>query len=394
MRLKYINNNPRYGIDYDWNLIKREFKKLKIPKEVYNPYMFHEVVSGKYIMDISERDTGKSTNWLLLAMVINKLYGSEIVYMRERVDMITPKNSAEIFKTILAYDYVSQLTDGKYNRIRYASRRWYYWNDETGEEAIEPFMMGWGLDDSIDRKSSVQLPDSDLILFDEFISPYNYRDEFVDFEDAIKSIIRERDSPLIVLLANTINIQSQWFKEFEIYDQIKDMEPGQHKICVSSGGTIVDVGMVGHTTETMTEHRREHNARFFGFNNPKLNAIRGGGWAMRVYQHPYKDTGIREVIQNRYIRHNGYLLRLSVMYSNEHGYYVIVHQAYDYRNDAIIYCIDEQMEHKRFKYRWGTGQVDRKLWDLYTQNKWCYVSNTEGTLIDDYIKSLKKMGWN
>ena len=104
--LKYLDGDPRHGIDYDWNLIRKEFKKLGIPKEVYNPYKFHKVEGGKYIMDISERDTGKSTNWLLLAMVINRLYGSEIVYMRELVDMISPRNDAELFKTILAFHYV------------------------------------------------------------------------------------------------------------------------------------------------------------------------------------------------------------------------------------------------------------------------------------------------
>ena len=115
MEIKYYENNPRYGIMYDWNLIKKEYKKLGCPKDVYNPYKFHDVVSGKYIIDISERDTGKTTNWMLLAMTINKLYGSEIIYIRERTDMITPKNSKELFKTILQFDYVEKLTDGKYN---------------------------------------------------------------------------------------------------------------------------------------------------------------------------------------------------------------------------------------------------------------------------------------
>ena len=198
MTHQYYENNPRYGIIYDWALIKKEFLKLGIPKDVYNPYKFHKVVSGKYIMDISERDTGKTTNWMLLAMTINKLYGSEIIYIRERMEMITPANSRELFKTILAFHYVEKLTDGQYNSIRYNSRRWFYWNTETGEEALEPFMMGWGLDENYNKKSSAQLPDSDIIIFDEFISPYNYMDEIVTFSDSLKTIIRERESPLIV----------------------------------------------------------------------------------------------------------------------------------------------------------------------------------------------------
>ena len=389
MEIKYYENNPRYGIMYDWNLIKKEYKKLGCPKDVYNPYKFHDVVSGKYIIDISERDTGKTTNWMLLAMTINKLYGSEIIYIRERTDMITPKNSKELFKTILQFDYVEKLTDGKYNNIRYNSRRWYYWNDQTGEEGLEPFMMGWGLNENYDKKSSVQLPDSDIIIFDEFISPHNYMDEFVTYEDSIKSIIRERDSPLMVLLANTTDLHSHWFKEFEVYDEIQKLQPGEHMEIKTIQGTTVDIGFVGYTEKTMSEHRKRHNAKFFGFNNPKLNAIRGGGWSMRVYQHPYKEPDTTSIIQNRYIRHNGVLMRLELMHNKKHGYYVVVHKAYEIQDDSIIYCLDTQLESDQYKYKWGVRKLDKKLWELYTRNKWTYVSNTEGSLVDDYIKSIK-----
>lgn len=389
--IKYYENEPRYGIEYDWNLIKKEFQKLNIPKGVYNPYKFHKVVSGKYIIDLSERDTGKSTNWLLLAMVINRLYGSEIVYMRELVDMISPRNDAELFKTILTFKYVEKLTDGKYNAIRCRSRRYYFWNRETGEEEDEPFLVKWSLDENELKKSSVQLPDSDIIIFDEFISHYNYMDEFVTMADSLKSIIRERDSPLIVLLANTTDTHSQWFKEFEVYDDVQNLQAGESKLITSSGGTVVDIAWVGHTAQTMSEHRKAHNARFFGFKNPKLNAIRGGAWATRVYQHPYKDKDITPVLQNRYIRHNGHLMRLEVMFSPLHRYYVVVHMAYEIQDDSIIYCLDTQIESSQFKYIWGKNKIDLKLWEMYQENKWTFVSNMEGTLVDDYMRSIKQI---
>ena len=389
--IKYYENEPRYGIEYDWNLIKKEFQKLGIPKGVYNPYKFHKVVSGKYIIDLSERDTGKSTNWLLLAMVINRLYGSEIVYMRELVDMISPRNDAELFKTILTFKYVEKLTDGKYNAIRCRSRRYYFWNRETGEEEDEPFLVKWSLDENELKKSSVQLPDSDIIIFDEFISHYNYMDEFVTMADSLKSIIRERDSPLIVLLANTTDTHSQWFKEFEVYDDVQNLQAGESKLITSSGGTVVDIAWVGHTAQTMSEHRKAHNARFFGFKNPKLNAIRGGAWATRVYQHPYKDKDITPVLQNRYIRHNGHLMRLEVNYSPLHRYYVVVHMAYEIQDDSIIYCLDTQIESSQFKYIWGKNKIDLKLWEMYQENKWTFVSNMEGTLVDDYMRSIKQI---
>lgn len=390
-KIKYYEDNPRYGIIYDWDLIRKEFNKLNIPKDVYNPYKFHTVTSGKYIFDLSERDTGKTTNWLLLAMVINKLYGSEIVYIREIVDMISPRNDAELFKTILAYGYVEKITDGQYNNIRARSRRYYYWNSETGEEAQDPFMLKWSLDENAMKKSSVQLPDSDIIIFDEVISKHNYLDEFVVFMDSIKTIIRSRFSPLIILLANTIDIQSFWFKEFEIYEDVQGMNPGDARVVSSSGGTIVDVAMIGQRTEEMSVNKLLHNKTFFGFKNPKLNSIRGGSWAMNVYQHPYREKDTVSMINNRYIEHNNHLLNIEIMYNDNHGYYVVVHQANQVYDDSVIYTIDNQLKDKRYKYKWGTGRIDEKLFKMYKQGRWTYVTNTEGSLIDDYMRNIKML---
>lgn len=394
---KYINNNPRYGIDYDWKLIHKEFNKLGIPAEVFNPYKFHEICGGKYIWDMSERDVGKTTQWLLIAMVINRLYGSEIVYMREIVDMISPRNDAELFKTILFKEdeetpnYVEKLTDGQYNRIICRSRRYYLCNTDTGETEIDPFMIKWSLDENDDKKSSVQLPDSDIIIFDEAISRrYSHPDEFVLFMDSIKTIIRRRFSPLIVMLANTIDIQSFWFSEFEIYDQIQDMQPGDQRLIQTEGGTIVDIALVGSRPEDMTADRIEHNKRFFGFKNPKLNSIRGGSWAFSVYQHPYRCESVT-VDRTRYIEHNGKLVNLEVRYNDDHGLYIVVHKANDIYDDSVVYTIDKQLKDKRYKYKWGLSRMDDKLLKMYHAGRWTYVSNAEGSLVENYISLMNKI---
>lgn len=393
----YIKGNPRNGIEYDWKAIHKNFNKLGIPDDVFSPYKYHDVCGGKYIFDLSERETGKTTNWLLLAMVINAMYGSEIVYMREIVDMISPRNDSELFKTILfkedenTLNYVEKITDGRYNNILCRSRRYYYWNTETSEVADEPFMLKWSLDENDDKKSSVQLPDSDIIIFDECISRrHNYPDEFVVFMDSIKSIIRRRFAPLIVLLANTIDLHSFWFNEFEIYDAVQDLQPGDQKIVTSSGGTIVDIALVGTSIEEMTADRIEHNKMFFGFKNPKLNSIRGGSWAMDVYQHPYRCKSI-EIDRTRYIEYNGNLLNIEVRHSEEHGYYIVVHKANEIYEDSVVYTIDKQLKDKRYKYKWGLSRFDKKLGDMYNAGRWTYVSNTEGSLIDGYMLTLKKI---
>ena len=390
-KIKYINDDPTLGIDYDWKLIKKEFNKLGIPDGVFNPYNYHTIVGGKYIMDLSERNIGKTTNWILIAMIMHELYGTEAVYMREIVDMIMPKNDSEMFKTILQYHYIEKITDGQYNAYVCKSRRFYYWNTETNETSIEPFLLKWSLDENAIKKSSVQLPDSDIIIFDEMISRYNYLDEFVTFMDSIVSIIRGRACPLIVLLANTIDLHSQWFKEFEIYDDVQHLEPGQSKVITSSEGTIVDIALAGQEGGELSVRRKEQNKRFFGFKNPKLNSIKGGAWAFNVYQHPYREKDTESLNATRYIEHNGNLLNLELMYNEKHQIYVVVHKANQIYDDSVVYTLDKQLKDSRYKFKWGVLHTDDILWKLYQRGLWTYVSNTEGSLIDDYMRNLKML---
>ncbi len=390
-KIKYINNDPTLGIDYDWKLIKKEFNKLGIPEGVFNPYNYHNVCGGKYIIDMSERNIGKTTNWLLIAMIMHELYGTEAVYMREIIDMIMPKNDGELFKTILQFGYIEKITDGQYNNVVCKSRRFYYWNTETNETASEPFLLKWSLDENAIKKSSVQLPDSDIIIFDEIISRYNYLDEFVTFMDSIITIIRGRACPLIVLLANTIDLHSQWWKEFEIYEDVQNLQPGQYKVITSSEGTIVDIALAGLENGELSVKRKEQNKRFFGFRNPKLNSIKGGAWAYNVYQHPYREPDTESLLSNRYIEHNGNLLNLEVMYNEKHQIYVVVHKANQIYDDSVVYTLDKQLKDSRYKFKWGEKLIDTKIWKLYQRGLWTYVSNTEGSLIDDYMRNMKML---
>lgn len=387
---KYWDDDMQHGIQYDWDLIIKEFDKLEVPKNVYNPTRVHEIYSGKWIFDLSERNTGKSTNWLLFMMVCYKVYGTEAVYIREIVDMIMPKHALEMFNTILTFGYVEKLTDGRFNAILYKSRRYYYWNKETGEQDDKPFMICLSIDENYKNKSSLQLPDSDLIVVDEIISKYNYQNEFVDLCDTIKTVIRERDSPFIVLLANTIDKHNIIFKELGIYEQIQEMQIDQQKTIVSPMGTTVDIALIGVKPEDMPEHRRKHNAKFFGFANPRLNSIRGGEWAVRIFPHPFRESDTETVVRNRYISHNGYLLNLELQYNKKLGYYVLVHEANQTYDDSVIYNLDIQQMDSRYKFKWGTRKLDKKLWTLLERNKWLYSNNFVGTLVEDYIRSIHR----
>lgn len=393
MEIKFIDNNKEHGIKYDFNLIRKELNKLHCPPTVYNPFKSHVIKSGKWYLDLSERSTGKSTNWILLGLCMNKLYGTQIIYVREMTDMIRPAHSRQLFNTILEWDYISKLTDGAYNSVKYQSRSWFYYNTEKDIMADEAFMVVLSIEENILNKSSFNAPRGDLIIFDEFISKHNYANQFVDLCDTLKTIIRERDSAIIVLLANTIDRHTFWFKELGIYEQIQKMEIDTSKEYTNKGGTVISIALMGKKANQMPEHRKEHNRKFFGFLNPKLNAITGGDWAMRIYPHPPKaleDDIPKKIAYNRYIRHNNYLLQLELFKSNELGLYCICHKANQTYDDSIIYTL-EDITAKNERYKWGDRNIDKLLYKLLKGNKWYYATNLEGSLIDNYINELSKL---
>lgn len=387
--IKYFDNDIQHGINYDWNLIKKEFDKLGIPDNVVNPFLTHKLECGKWVVDMSERSIGKTTNWLLLGMVMNKLYGTTTCYIRQRTDMIMPKHSASLFKTILEFDYISKITEGKYNFYKYKSRQWFYWNTETDEISIEPFMYSLSIEDNALNKSSFNAPRGDLCIYDEFISRYNYQNEFVDFCDTLKTIIRERDSALIVLLANTINQHHNYFNELGIYKEIQEMKINEKRTVITAGGTHVDIALLGTKLADMPIHRQKHNAKFFGFRNPLLNSIRGGDWAIKMYPHcPKVDS--RCICRNRYIKTNGYFINLELHDSDELGLFVKCHIANKTYEDSIIYNMDLEIKSKNYRYKFGKSKMDKVLLDLLNQNKWFYASNLEGSLIDNYVQNAQR----
>ena len=107
---------------WDWKLIRREWNHLKMPKDqAYD--LFHIPLSYEkrcgYYMLLSKRGVGKSTSAMLLGLILFKLYGVQIQYIRENEDMLKPKNAQELMSVILSCGYIKTLTDGHWNYANY-----------------------------------------------------------------------------------------------------------------------------------------------------------------------------------------------------------------------------------------------------------------------------------
>lgn len=395
MNVKYYRNNPEYGIKYDWNHIRKKMKALGIPADVYNPIKA-PLEYCKYFIGNSERNIGKTTNWLLLGMVMNQDYGTIIQYVRQKEDNIAPKSTKDLFRTILQYHYIEKVTDGKYSGIFYKSRRYYFCNyDSSGKPvdiAPEHFMFMCCVEKGEDLKSSYNCPTGDLIIFDEFINRFYYPNEFVRFEDLTKTIIRGRWSPIIVMLANTINPHSPYYNELMIYDDIQLMHIGESKIITTPKGTKIHVELIGAAAEKKKKNDII-NRLFYGFSNPLLGSITGDNWAISSYQHIpelEENESIETISRQLYVFYNNKYVRMDIVLHSTLGQCLYCHWASETHKDSIILTAEYRTD-ARYMYRYGTGLVEKYLKKMLAENRVYYSSNDVGCFLDAYFNYIKML---
>ena len=391
--MKYIDNDKKNGIEYDYKKIAREYKKIVKDKEYQFPVRLPWGKVSTMIM-MSERSIGKTTNFLIWGLLMWKEYGTIIHYVRTSYRSIEARALKDLFSTIIEHDYISKITDGEYNNVYYYGHRWYLTlTNEDGEivKQSKHFMFCCSVDKATDLKSSYNCPRGDLVLYDEFVGKFYRQDEFIDFLDLTKTIIRDRFSATFVFLANVIDIESQWYEELECRDLVYTMSIGERNFYTTSLGQQNYIEIMQNTNAEKRSLKNLHNEKYYAYKNSKLNSITGHGWSMQSYQMIPKFSEDTEtiVIAYRYIYHNGRCVRLEMSHNNEIGLFVKVVPANRIHDNAICFTLGEI---KQSNYRYGLGytELDKKFYKLYCQNKWYYCLNSNGAFCSNYINLVRK----
>lgn len=386
-KIVYKDNEQEKGIVYDWKKIAKEYKKLNCPKWVYDPTKI-PWNSVAFVNLLSERETGKTTNLLLYGMVMNKLYGTQIQYVRATETEIMNKTINDLFNTILTYDYIYKIT-GKYHDVIYKARRWYFcnFNNEGKVEEIAPehFMMCLSIDKQLNYKSGYNAPLGDFLIFDEYIGKYYRMNEFVDFMQLTSTIFRSRECCKIIMLANTTNIESEYFNELEIYDEVHAMEEGKPDIFTTPLGTRIYVEILKN--EIKREKKKIVNSLYYGFKNPQLKSITGGGWAMNNYPHIERGWEMKEA--GLYLLQNNKLLALDFVEYPDKGLYINCHKASKTYDDSIIYTLSE-LKDSRYRFALGSGNdnLSKFVLKMVKMNRIKFANNTCGTLFYNHIRTI------
>lgn len=392
--IHYYNNREQDGIIYDWHLIKSTFNKLGVPAE-YDFTPWEHITEAKYFIQLSQRGLGKTTSALLLGMVMNSLYGTLIEYVRVSRDEIKASTVQEMMNVIEGYKggkYIEILTDGKYNSTYYHWKELYYCRkNEEGkveEMASVPFLHFSSIDDAKQLKSGYNSPKGDFILLDEFIGDLENRDMAYHFLDLIKTIIRDRLSPVVFMLSNGLDATSIWWDELEIASQVRSMKLGEEKLIKTEKGTKLFVQAINSKKEKKLKTML--NSLFFGFKNPKMTAITGEGelFAGNAYPHfTFEQTDKRKVFNNVVIVYGVEKLRVGLFYSKELGYHIEVMRANNREfEDDVILSTNTAFD---LKHQYGLGDTRlNKILGQYIQKRKVYFSSNEvGRIWSRYVNT-------
>lgn len=395
--IKYIDNKQENGIEYDWKAIKKIMDGLGIP-EGYYKIPWGAISNGnKYFLSLSERATGKTTTWLLLALSANAWSGglTKGVYIRPTEEELAQSHAEYLMDVINTYNdgqYIKRLTKGKYNCLVWHWRAFYYAiRDEEGkitERAPESCIICLSVDRAMDYKSTLNVPYGDILIYDEMIGKRYRPDEAIRFLDLTKTVIRERFCPIIALLGNTISVTSQYFEELQISRDIKRLRKGERKEIVTEKGTKMYIEIVDINQYRKKDTRRAKlNSLFYGFDNPKLDSIRGGGelFAFEAVPHINHNAEERRVLnRNLYIETVGELLQIEFVYNEIQGYHLEVHRASRTYDDSIILSL-RVVDDRRYQWALGAKAIEDVIGQAIDSRSIYFSSNEVGAIFYDYI---------
>lgn len=394
--LKFIDGKMENGVLIDWKLIKKEYDKLHVPDDVYK-IPWDAIFNGnKYIIPMSERSTGKTTCYLLVGLLLHKHYGIVTQYIRQDNDMLQPSHAIKLVKVLQEFEdgrYIKSITNGRWNGIKYHWKAFYYCNRDENGKVIEisesEIIHCLSIDKNFDYKSTYNAPFGDWIIFDEFLGKVQRQNECVEFLDLLSTIIRKRLSPIVIMIANNINRNAQYFEDLEISKTVQNLKVDEGKEITTSKGTKIYVEIVN---SRMDKAKKEiHNAMFFGFSNPKLVSITGGGtWSFDSVPHIPPRSASWVCRENRvYLELNMELLQLEFVYDDERGECLEIHRATKTYDDSIILTLKLPLESRNHYYGFGQGKLSKTISKLLSLKRVYYSSNEVGSIFKEYMKRFQ-----
>ena len=396
MSVKYINNDRQKGIKIDWNKIFRTFKKLGCPEDLYDPTEI-PIKEVNWAVLLSERSVGKTTQLLIIGLLLYREYQIQTGYLRQYHDMITATKTKNLYSVINEWGYIEKIFGDQWNST-YLWQKYVYLckRDESGEiieKSSDPICIFLSVDKSEEYKSTLTLPRCDWLIFDEMLSGSYRGNEFVDLCQLLSTIKRGRISTKIICSTNMVAKYGMYLNELCIDRVVERMKADESEIVETPLGLKIYVKIIENVKNKDIKHVNE-NISYFGFKNKELSSITGAEWQIRNYPHlarPEEDERRELITRNVYIYAFGHYVCVEFYTSNVMGNYAL-YRPYELQippDDAIIFT-DQMPTKSNEVYGVGNGTPFIKLWDLYRAHRDFYASNDVGYMIESYINSIDR----
>ena len=397
---------------WDVKKIKKEIKKLNIPKKYYRINLDEFFTHDFYMMISIRENAAKTTQTLITGMVCNKLYGTQIEYLKSDTAQIRQKGTENLFNTIKQLGYIKAIYGEKWNDVQYKSRSRKFFlcrKDEDGmleEISEQPLCIVHSLEESEDLKSVYNNPDGNFIVYDEFLDTKRATmDQWGELMNLISTIGRpgtrldeKTGIPLAhcIMLGNNTNVYNHWFDDFCISEEIQRLKFGHYFESKTQMGTSLICYMLDQD-ETLKENVEKGRIHFFGFPTKKAAVFNGiTEWSGKTYKHlNFSIRDLKPLYNRIFVSYRGKLIQLE-LYKKEKLYFVFAHfAAAPWYKDNIILTLDPADNQDVY----GIGQdlywnkrkkeLISKFWALKANNQWYYASNYVGEIIEDYEKNIK-----
>ena len=388
---------------YNVEKIRKEIKKLGIPKEYFRIDLKSFFEHDYTILLSIRQDAGKTTQSLLLGLVLHKLYGDVIEYLRNDESQIRQRDIENLFNVIKQYHYIEKLYSGRWNHIEYFPRSKKFKlckkeDDEIIEYENEPVCVVHSNENWQNMKSSYNSPKGDFIILDEFMDTKratNYIwSEFMNNISTIGRPDAPGREPHVLMLGNNSNQYCFWFDDFCISDQIENLKFGGRIESNTKRGTTLCCYLL-EQSEIQKKRIHEGKIRFFGFDTRKASQFIGlSEWSGNDYKHLDFKLDYDELITRRiYIKHRNVYMQIELFYNEEIGRFCFVHRSGEPKyDDNIVLTLNPSGKNEFY----GIAEFRNKIFKrikpilaLRKENLWFYESNYIGELINDYFQNIE-----
>lgn len=340
-----------------------------------------------YNLIIGQRSNGKTYAWKSLALDNYFEKGERCAYIRRYENDIKPKNLGQLFNT---HD-IEKLSKGKWNAVTYEKNGFYMCIKIEGrvvEKSEEPFCDVYALNIWESAKGADR-GEVTTICFDEFMTRKAYlTNEFVIFQQVLSSIIRDRDTATIFMLANTVNKYCPYFKEMGLH-HVSDMKQGEIELYnYGDSGLTVAVELCATSTNT------KKVSKYYAFDNPQLDMITKGTWEVALYPKPPIRTTKEDILKRFYIKFDKQIVAGDIIKTSNY-LFILYHMHtgnHEYDENDIVY-LDEHdgcINHSVLLSECRT-EVHELINSLIRTKREFYSGNAVGEIVRNWKINVNRM---